>query len=503
MFTFLQFSLLALGLSVAVEGNHLLSLKSPFQHSRANLKTRHGDSLFSRDVPLPDIDISLARLGSEMLTSTATSEEEEGMSPVHYLAVHPRVDHAQSLAERKYVFMHVRMQSVGIDAVAMNIGGDQWQTDQLYSAYAQAHKTSIKLFISFDYTAFPCDTAETIRVASLFMDHPAQFKVAGRPMISSYSGVCLGVDGWKAVRSSTGGFLMPFIYGEDYQDLREGRVFGFFDSWYWVLMIPDRPSMIDIVRKSAIFSVTCGANDAILLTDMDILGKRYATTVSGGIYTHYDYKNFYLRGEDWLLASRWEQLFDMRDQLTFVEMVTWNDYGESDYFGPLTSGVQPTGTTWATGFPHEAWLDMSKYYIHAFKTGHWPAVVVNEVFFWCRPHPARVNAMNDPLGKPSGWDWGRDAVWIVVFCASSHCEVDILMGSRQQTFTGLSRGVSKVKMDLGADDAGPITVKMFTFIATPAGPGRRVQVAEHSTQGAFEFEQSTQLWRGSGCDQAG
>jgi glucan endo-1,3-alpha-glucosidase len=34
-------------------------------------------------------------------------------------------------------------------------------------------------------------------------------------------------------------------------------------------------------------------------------------------------KNFYLRGDDWLLNNRWEQLVSMRDKLTFVEMVTW------------------------------------------------------------------------------------------------------------------------------------------------------------------------------------
>jgi hypothetical protein len=38
---------------------------------------------------------------------------------------------------------------------------------------------------------------------------------------------------------------------------------------------------------------------------------------------HLSYKNFYLRGDDWLIVSRWEQLMAMRDTLTFVELVTW------------------------------------------------------------------------------------------------------------------------------------------------------------------------------------
>jgi len=39
--------------------------------------------------------------------------------------------------------------------------------------------------------------------------------------------------------------------------------------------------------------------------------------------THLGSKNFYLRGDDWLIVSRWEQLMAMRDMLTFVELVTW------------------------------------------------------------------------------------------------------------------------------------------------------------------------------------
>ena len=36
----------------------------------------------------------------------------------------------------------------------------------------------------------------------------------------------------------------------------------------------------------------------------------------------------------------------------------------------------PAGTTWAEGFPHTAWFDMSQYYITAFKTGYYPPITV-------------------------------------------------------------------------------------------------------------------------------
>lgn len=48
----------------------------------------------------------------------------------------------------------------------------------------------------------------------------------------------------------------------------------------------------------------------------------YLTAIST-CSTHLSDKNFYLRGDDWLINNRWEQLVEMRDKLTFVEMVTW------------------------------------------------------------------------------------------------------------------------------------------------------------------------------------
>ena len=39
--------------------------------------------------------------------------------------------------------------------------------------------------------------------------------------------------------------------------------------------------------------------------------------------SHLSSKNLYLRGDDWLIVNRWEQLMTMRDTLTFVELLTW------------------------------------------------------------------------------------------------------------------------------------------------------------------------------------
>ncbi|KAF9068884.1 glycoside hydrolase [Rhodocollybia butyracea] len=337
-----------------------------------------------------------------------------------------------------------QIRAKGVDAVALNIGKDPWQWDQVYSAYQAAAKTNIAVFISFDYTSFSCDVDLTVRWVNGLKDMPAQFTVNGSPMISSFSGSCLGPSGWQQVRERTRGYLMPFL-SVDRNLLARDKAYGFLDSWLcWDCAWPQTNTDID-TREDRSY--------------MDILGEgRYATSLSPWFFSHFDYKGTYYRGDDWLLLTRWEELVDMRNDLTFVEMVTWNDFGESSYFGPINPDeTQPSGTTWATGFPHTGFFDLSAYYIQAFKTGEYPAITEDVIYFWLRPHPAGVTAFDDPLPKPEHWDWAVDRLWVAAFCADS-CTVTLQVGSYSQEFDNLSHGVNKLSIPLKS--YGPVTVKV-------------------------------------------
>ncbi|KAK0230385.1 glycoside hydrolase family 71 protein [Armillaria fumosa] len=324
-----------------------------------------------------------------------------------------------------------RIGANSVDAIALNIGDDDWQLSRIQDAYAAAVGTNMKLFISFDYTAFACDVSKTISYINQFTNHPNQFYYNGKVMVSSYSGDCLGTGGWQTIQSSTNAYLMPFIWGLE----------GSFGSTCWGCAWPQ------------------GDYDKSTSDDqyyMSQLGSRYATTISMWIFTHYSWanKNFYLRGDDWLIANRWEQLISMRDQLTFVEMVTWNDYGESDYFGPF-KGAQPDGTYWAENFPHTIFYDLSQYYMTAFKTGSYPAITQDVIYYWARPHPYAANAYADSLGQPTGWDWATDSLWALVFATSS-VSVTLQIGGSSQTFS-VGAGATKLSIPL---DYGQITVQM-------------------------------------------
>jgi glucan endo-1,3-alpha-glucosidase len=385
----------------------------------------------------------------------------------------------------KYVFMHhivgntydytqdswaadfTAISAKGIDAVALNVGADSWQKDRVTDAYAAASSSSIQLFISFDYTSFSCDVDTTVAYVQAFRENTAQFKVDGRPMISSFSGDCLGANGWQEVRNQTGGYLMPFIYDEVDQNLATGSSYGFLDSWFcWGCAWPQGN-----------YNISTGDDQYYI----NLLGNRYATTISGWFYTHYSSKNRYLRGDDWLIISRWEQLVSIRDQLTFIEMATWNDYGESNYFGPVISDAQPAGTTWATGFPHTGFFDLSAYYITAFKTGEYPQITEDTIYFWSRPHPAAAVATQDSLAQPDGWDWTSDTLWAAAFCSST-CSVTLQVGDQSQDFNNLPSGVNKISLSLTA--YGSVTVKM----------SKNGEEVINYTADDFQYQQSTETY---------
>ena len=105
---------------------------------------------------------------------------------------------------------------------------------------------------------------------------------------------------------------------------------------------------------------------------------------------------------DQLYPTRWQSVIAARDQIPMVEVITWNDFGESHYIGPI-KGSQPNSQAWVNGFDHTAWLDMTNYFATAYKTGSYPTVTTDKVYLWARPHPKDASS-SDPVGKPANFD---------------------------------------------------------------------------------------------------
>jgi hypothetical protein len=129
---------------------------------------------------------------------------------------------------------------------------------------------------------------------------------------------------------------------------------------------------------------------------MSLLGERpYIMPVSPWFYTNLRqfHKNWVWQGDD-LWYTRWQQVLEL--QPAYIEILTWNDYGESHYIGPVrrdATGVIAEGAPfdYVNGMEHDGWRSLLPYMIEQYKNGKSGKVVEIEdeaLSVWYRLSPA-------------------------------------------------------------------------------------------------------------------
>ncbi|KAI0056333.1 glycoside hydrolase [Artomyces pyxidatus] len=331
----------------------------------------------------------------------------------------------------------------GIEAFALNTGSESWQQDRIDDAYAAAlafsNGTAFSLFLSLDMSSLACASSDDAAVLNALVQryaaHPAQLLHGGRVVVSTFAGDACGFGGagWEQVVRGVDVWFVPAFFGD----------LGVWGPWGVVNGVFNWNAGWPVGNSNITWD-----SDAQWISQMPG-GKAYVAPVSPWFFTHYGpdtyNKNWIYRGDDWLLAQRWELLVAHRDQIDMVEIISWNDYGESHYVGPI-EGAQPMSEAWTDGFDHQAWLDMMPYYIEAFKTGAYPNVEQDKVYMWARLAPANATASGDNVGQPSNWEWTEDYAWGLAFLANP-AEVTLACGNTSETFA-LQAGVSKIKLTL-------------------------------------------------------
>lgn len=116
------------------------------------------------------------------------------------------------------------------------------------------------------------------------------------------------------------------------------------------------------------------------------------------------------------------------------------DYGESHYIGPYSADHSDDGSSeWAAGFPHDAWRDLYKPYIQAYKSGaSAPTIDTEEMVYWYRPTPKGVTCTNDTLPAPNGINLLSDSIFVAT------------MLKEPATLTVTSGGNAAVSIDVPA-----------------------------------------------------
>ncbi|OAA59411.1 alpha-1,3-glucanase [Cordyceps fumosorosea ARSEF 2679] len=321
-----------------------------------------------------------------------------------------------------------RAKAAGIDAFALNIGVDGYTDQQLGYAYDSAARNGMRVFISFDFNWWsPGDAGGVGAKIKQYKDRPAQLRVDGRVFASSFAGDGLDVDAMRGAAGENVYFVPNFHPGQSSADKIDGAL-----NWMgW-------PSDGSNKAPKPGRSVSVADGDSAYQSWLG--GKTYLAPVSPWFFTHFGpevsfSKNWVFPGGS-LLFDRWNEI--LQKGFPMVEIVTWNDYGESHYVGPLNSPHYDDGNSkWTNDMPHDGWLDLSKPFIKAYKAGAKSVdnyIDDEKIIYWYRRTLASLdcdatdttsgrsanNASGNYFeGRPDGWQTLPDVVYVASFLKSA------------------------------------------------------------------------------------
>ncbi|PYH92824.1 alpha-1,3-glucanase [Aspergillus ellipticus CBS 707.79] len=372
---------------------------------------------------------------------------------------HPTLDVGFSGPEsqNKYVFAHFMVgivenyqlsdwiadmtaaQAIGIDAFALNCASiDKYTPTQLALAYRAAQQVNFKVFISFDFAYWSNgDTAKITAYMQQYANHPAQMQYKGAAIVSTFVGDSFN---WGPVKQGTSHPICALPHLQDPAEVSSngGRSADGAFSWYaWP---------------------TDGGNSIIKGPMTTIWDDRYVKNLAGNPYmapvspwfaTHFNSKNWVFICEN-LPTLRWEQMLALQPSL--IEIISWNDYGESHYIGPFSANHSDDGSSqWATGMPHDAWRDLYKPYIAAYKSGATkPTIDKEQIVYWYRPTPKGVSCPEDRLGAPNGINMLSDSIFVATLLTSP-ATLTVASGSNGPVSIDVPAGIvtSNVTMGVG------------------------------------------------------
>ncbi|ETW78345.1 glycoside hydrolase family 71 protein [Heterobasidion irregulare TC 32-1] len=361
----------------------------------------------------------------------------------------------------------------GLDGFALNVGREEWQrcrVEDCYTAAARLNQSTtgpdvfqFKLFISFDMTSIPSATEQDTRLLCDYMQlcklhiGTCQLIHKDRVLVSTFAGEMATFgrsngEGWVWAKQQMEEIapisFIPafFIDPARYPNLDSiDGIFHWNGSWP-IGLTPSSPRSEIVCPKLDSDQHHIRCLNPKHTSDRRGSRKTYMAAVSPWFFTHYGAdswnKNWIYRGDDWLLARRWEYIMSIRDEVDIIQIISWNDYGESHYIGPI-KGAQPNSEAWVNGFPHLPWLKLNAHFARGFREGRM-VVDTDEIYVWARPH-LRDAVASDPVDRPKGWELTDDRFWVAILAtAPSTVVLSTSAECSQQTRVQVSAGLSKL-----------------------------------------------------------
>ncbi|KAJ6050645.1 CAZyme family GH71 [Penicillium canescens] len=384
-----------------------------------------------------------------------------------------------------------RARAFGIDAFALNIGVDPFTDQQLGLLYESASNNDMKVFISIDFNWWRIDQTGLIgEKIARFSNQPAQLLVDDKVFVSSFGGDGLDV---MALRAAVGRpiFFAPNLHPPFSTELES--IDGLLNWMAW-------PSDGNNKAPAPGRRVSVADGDTIYLNAL--AGKSYIAPVSPWFFTHFgpevSYSKNWVFPSDLLWFHRWMELLALSPR--FIEILTWNDYGESHYIGPLNSPHTDDGASkWTNTMPHDGWLDVAKPFIDAFKQGASSPdefVTSDKLVYWYRPNPREIycgvtdtcmseadnSSGNYFIGRPDGWQQLNDSVFVVSLLTSA-ATVRVSSGGNVYSYEA-PLGVSAKEVSMGLGPQSFAVIRGGQTILSGTGT---TEITDECVYGAYNY----------------
>ncbi|WBW72422.1 glucan endo-1,3-alpha-glucosidase Agn2 [Schizosaccharomyces osmophilus] len=314
----------------------------------------------------------------------------------------------------------------GLDGFALNFGNDSWMMEKLQLVYkaADAVNKNFKLYLNLDMAAMGSVPASVVtNYVKTFAQSKHQATIDGKVLVGTFSGetVTFGEananNGWQTeVKDALASakidiFFLP-CWSLDASDIYENNTvadaFFKWNSWPYYSGTPLSDS-----------------EDQTFLQHAKSTKKKYMGGVSPCMFTHFASKNFVFFSEG-LWYSRWMQMIQL--QPDYLQVITWNDYGESHYIGPTNNNAAfPVDGTnahdWVDAFTHVPLAATLPYFIQMYKQGttglpsnfQGPSTL----FYTYRIHSKNAKANGDSIGQPDNSQNSKDEIDVIAFSSSS------------------------------------------------------------------------------------
>ncbi|GAA5848711.1 hypothetical protein JCM8547_004603 [Rhodosporidiobolus lusitaniae] len=364
--------------------------------------------------------------------------------------------------------------SVGIDAFAINTGHDTFDAQHVANVFQAAKNANFKLFFSFDLLHYNVANASEWILYDYLEPYALTdeyYKIDGKSVISTFGGNQAGqyLNGVSSFDEANEAWNKVFETARN-----ELGIDSYFCP-FWLTMPADTPSdALDLDAVGNWFgNGGIGSSDQVT-ADADKTwreqtndrGIDYWAPVSAHFSVHQVAdRNYVYSGGDFLLPTHYSSLINLNGSAPdYIEFITFSDWGESTYMGPVRNNSSPPSETLDTalyvdGHDHQPFLILSAYYNYWYKAGNGgspPTITSEAIFWWHRGHPVNLVATNDPLPKPDGAEALTDTIYCVVLvpAGSSASKLVITTGGQAGEGQDVVEGVNLIMADFTTGETG-------------------------------------------------